>query len=1678
MGRSGRMSRVLSALLALVFVFTAAMPMGAYAAPAKPAVPEATCAPDAGAYQVYPIPQDTTYDGGSFTLLPEVAVVAGEGVDSYTVSYLNEVLADYGVTASAADAVQEGKTNILLGVKGRPGAAADYAEQNVTLRRADLFAQNDAYLLTAKDNTILIQGKDADSVFHGVSTLKMMFSSFAGEKFLNTQIEDFASVAKRGYIEGFYGAWNFEERENLMRFARDYKMNSYVYAAKGDNYHTSMWDQLYPQDMLNEFANLVEVGRETKVEFAWSIHLGHFFSGLNDGNEADRYAKLLAKLDQLISVGVKQIDVLNDDFGGGSHAKVVEVLNRLNADLKARGCGPLTYCPQGYNIAWSGWNQGELEAMKDLDADINVYWTGHDVNSPITQESVDFLKEKSGHAADFWLNYPVNEHAKSGIYLGDITHYARDGVTGLAGFHSNPSRYAYANEVGLYQLAALVWNNNGYSDHADEVWESAFHYLQPEVAQEYFTIARNVANAPGSGRVPQGFPESEYLRERMDTVLEQAKSGLPLSRSAAALSLLKEFDNIDTSVTSFRANCANQDLVTELDPWLASLTDMARAGKAALESLMALDRGDNSTGWVKMSAAGKSFDTVYSHPLVGDGLNGPAKAGSKLLYPFVSSMLTLAKNTLGPILNPGDQTVDPVLFAKMGGRIVSDDPNTRKMYDGDPATNIYWQTVQQAGDYFGLDMGRVIHVRDIEILQGIEDGHHDIFHKARLEYSADGKKWTTLVDNTAGSADCTIKVEDLDIQARYIRYYLTETGYGNKPDYWTGVREFTVNRPVPEYDRIYTNVDSLKTTPLTLNGAEVSVKNLTGLTLEPGQYVGIKLAEPAAATSFVKEVSGDGLTLQYSYNGAQWTEAGVPEEPVGVGYLRLVNLTDASVRADVSKIGMSLRYLRPDATLTASNVGLAQGDWENLFDGDLGTGITTNGPQRSNTSITFDLGRTIEVYDVTAVMTDGAERLYNAKLQISTDNAKWQDVVTVANDNTRFPGPPHRFAEGNAQGAPARYLRILFTGDNGNALKLYELQLNRNVAAGTAADPVVSTISGNLNALRDNDISTLFQGTAKAGDSLTYRVLDNPNITQVSVLQGEGSAAKLYVNGKNGKVLLGTLDQSVSIFDTTDQAPVSSFVIEWDEPAEAAIYEFTASAGPDLSGDVGQYVEPNHETTGPVAFTNVAAQTTVTVSGTSDGDKENVKDGNPDTKWDSNFIKSNGQDIGDAWLQMDLGAGKVWEMNRFTISFFNKIYPTSWKLQVSDDGQKWTDVKSFTSEDNGPLNPVTDLTLDTPVTGRYVRFYFDTLNTAAAGNGVGVKEVEIYAREQQLSQRTNLALNKPVEVSGSETSSVDEHAINDGNPSTKWDSQHIKTGSNPDTGDAWFVIDLGAGVNQIDAMKISFFNKVYPTKYRVELSDNNEDWTVLKTVTKENNGTPHPVDEFTFEPTVSGRYVRFYFETVNTAAAGHGVAVNECEIYGRTMAEASVPNAMKPGEQVQFQTVAGFADVGAEDYFREAVEWAVEEGITSGVASGLFGSDAPCTRAQIVTFLWCAAGRPEPEAQNSPFVDVAESDYFYKAVLWAAEKGITSGISATEFGAELVCTRAQAMTFLYAGLDRPEAEAEPVFTDVEPGDYFYDAVVWAVDNEITAGTGATTFGPADSCTRAQIITFLFLAMAR
>ena len=173
-----------------------------------------------------------------------------------------------------------------------------------------------------------------------------------------------------------------------------------------------------------------------------------------------------------------------------------------------------------------------------------------------------------------------------------------------------------------------------------------------------------------------------------------------------------------------------------------------------------------------------------------------------------------------------------------------------------------------------------------------------------------------------------------------------------------------------------------------------------------------------------------------------------------------------------------------------------------------------------------------------------------------------------------------------------------------------------------------------------------------------------------------------------------------------------------------------------------------------------------------------------------------------------------------------------------------------------------------------------------------------------------------------------------------------------------------------------------------------------------------------------------------------------------------------------------FSDVESGSFYSEPLDYCYEMGWVSGISANAFAPGNACVRAQVVTFLWRVAGTPEPVKTENPFEDVRQSDFYYKAVLWAVENGITAGTDATHFSPNGVCNRAQVVTFLWRAFDQPEPETgEQPFADVQAASWYEKPVLWAVEEGITSGMSATSFGPTANCNRAQIVTFLYRAYA-
>ncbi len=232
-----------------------------------------------------------------------------------------------------------------------------------------------------------------------------------------------------------------------------------------------------------------------------------------------------------------------------------------------------------------------------------------------------------------------------------------------------------------------------------------------------------------------------------------------------------------------------------------------------------------------------------------------------------------------------------------------------------------------------------------------------------------------------------------------------------------------------------------------------------------------------------------------------------------------------------------------------------------------------------------------------------------------------------------------------------------------------------------------------------------------------------------------------------------------------------------------------------------------------------------------------------------------------------------------------------------------------------------------------------------------------------------------------------------------------------------------------------------------------------------------------------------YVASAVTVSDNKGNAVevtNENEVYTFVMPKSAVTvtvafikaEDVKPDDKPDDVETVSFADVKEESFYYDAVLWAVTKGITQGISETAFAPEDSCTRAQMITFLWRAAGEPKAANAENVFTDVAKGSYYYDAVLWAVEKGITAGTTETTFSPDAKVDRAQTVTFMYRMAGEPAPVASDASTDVAPTAYYNNAVNWAVTSGITKGTGVGTFSPADVCTRGQIVTFMYRYLAK
>lgn len=1146
----------------------------------------------AGAYEIYPLPQRQTEQETALTITENVNVVIEDSIDEATMKLLRKILDSKSLQMSESEEVVPGKTNVILGTRNSSGYVDNYFTQNIPYDAA-IFNEIDTYVLNVSSEqqdkgVIAILGKDTDAAYYGLASLKMIFDQMPDKQIRNLKIEDFSDTRSRGFIEGFYGfPWSHEDRISLMRFGGELKMNSYIFAPKDDKYHNSAWRTPYPAAELAKIKELVDVGHESKTQFVWAIHPG--FSMINWNNYDAELQKLLAKLEQLYGVGVRQFGLFMDDISTSQslvdkekHVKLItDVANWVKSKKDVKS---LIYCPPYYNKGWTGTTgRPYLEALRNVPENVDIMWTGNGVVAPVNAADMQWPKDAHGRDPYMWLNWPVNDYKDARLLLGKAE-VLIPGTHNISGLVSNPMGHAELSKIGLFAVADYSWNVDEFNQ--DQSWTDSFKHIAPEVATELNTIAYHMSDPSPSGHgLVVG--ESENIKADLEQFLSKYAAGQPVE--ATGNTLIHEFDLVLNAIESFKGKSNNNKMLEEIDPWLNSLNNVVLADKSAVLSAIALQEGNTDKAWEELAKATSALNVSKTFKI--KKLNYPdvtVEAGVKRLVPFAEQLINKLDAQIYTSMDP--EYVKPLPVSSYGSP-----SGLNLMVDGDLSTSVYIQTLQKNGDWYGVDFGKTIKVEEISIIQGRNDADHDIFQRGILEYSLDGQEWTAIGDERSGFK---ISASGISVDARMVRYRLTHAGIpGGKPDLWTAVREFSVNSGKGKVT-VYTDVPELKETPVTVADNSAQLSNLNGITLKPSQYVGINMKAIEEVTQVVLEASNGDAVLETSKNGVEWEQVSAGNGPfASAAYFRVINNGDADISFDLTQFLIKLNKF--STPVISHNYGsIYQGSINNVYNASLENKVWFGAEQSKGKYVQIDMGGVVNVQNVAVVINDGEGDFFRqGDLQLSLDGQTWDTIHTFANPGDRslnFPEHevPYRYKRVQVDGGKqARYVRLISTVNHNAWLALNEILINEGIERPGTANPAIQAVPagniGNEASLSvDQRLSTFYMPGAGNSGSLNYKLSKDTKVKEVIILQNPSdiSNAVVSVRDASGWHNVGNLSRSYNSLDTSKYSNVFEVKVQWEGSVKPKIHEIIT-----VKKDGNGEVEPPDEMTSVLSGVDTVA---------------------------------------------------------------------------------------------------------------------------------------------------------------------------------------------------------------------------------------------------------------------------------------------------------------------------------------------------------------------------------------------------------------------------------------------------------------------------------------------------------
>lgn len=748
-------------------------------------------------YQLYPIPHALTYEKMGTKLGEQMDVVFEDGIDTYTEQRAGDALEEVRSGMNKVETAEEAK--LLVGIYNNADTKVDDWFKNQlgtqSARDFEVLQKTDSYLLLVRDGKIGVLGKDTDSAFYGLTTLRQILQQTdpKDKVIRNLFVKDWADVASRGFIEGYYGEpWSTEDRAELMRWGGNVKLNSYFYAPKDDPKHNKKWREKYTDAELKEkIEPLAKAGNASKCQFVFALH-----PFMNDPITKENYAEsvqiLKEKFEQVISAGVRQIAVLADDAADQGSDLYIKLMTELvewvsSPEMQEKYAGLKTtipFCPVQYMGLGEDW-------MKQMPEQVPIVMTGGMVWGEVTDGFTNAYFDNVQRGPYMWINWPCSDNSKNHLIMGGYADFLHPGVSPdkIQGIVLNPMQQSEPSKAAIFGNACYAWHIWDEAQ-AKQAWEDAFSYVDhdthedTEASEALREISKHMINQNMTNGVVT-LQESVELKPKMDAF--KSKLSAETVTQADLDEMRAEFRKLAQAAETFRTK-GNQRIAKQIVYWLDSWKNVTAAVDGLMDALEAYYiKNDAASVPTLVLAAQSQLEEAGTHGFSYLDHTEYAEVGVQHIMPFVRAVRDHAAKL-------AQLSVDPsaVIPNAITNRTDAPQGLLSNLVDGKENTEVVFKEGDQIrkGDYLGVRYKNPVHITDVKFVMGRAADHTDTFDKAQLMYTEDGSKWLPVPNVepiTDGSA--VIEAHGLDLHARGIRLEATAA----KKDSWLAAREIYVN---------------------------------------------------------------------------------------------------------------------------------------------------------------------------------------------------------------------------------------------------------------------------------------------------------------------------------------------------------------------------------------------------------------------------------------------------------------------------------------------------------------------------------------------------------------------------------------------------------------------------------------------------------------------------------------------------------------------------------------------------------------------------------------------------------------------------------------------------------------------------------------------------------------------